>query len=92
MNKQQILLGSLSQDLFRIANFIHTGSHKSAERFWQETKRWTGELKKENNPIYLNKILSRLDKINFDPTSLEQGELLLTYGVITQSLAFNGLK
>ena len=92
MSEQQILLGSLSQDLFRIANFIQTGSIKSAERFWQETKRWITQLKKEDNPAYLDRILTNLDKINFNPTSLEQGEKILTYGVITQSLAINGIK
>ena len=88
MSERQILLGSLSQDLFRIANFIQTGSTKSAERFWQETKRWINDLKKENNPAYLDRILKNLDDMNFDPASLEQGEKILTYGVITQSLAF----
>jgi len=90
MNNQQILLGSLSQDLFRIANFIQSGSIKSAERFWHETKRWTADLKNENNPAYINRILFELDKMNFNPTSLEQGEKILTYGVITQSFAVHG--
>jgi len=92
MNNQQVLLGSLSQDLFRIANFIQTGSIKSAERFWQETKRWIADLKRENNPIYIDRILSDLDKMDFNPASLEQGEKILTYGVITQSLAVHGVK
>jgi hypothetical protein len=92
MSEQQILLGSLSQDLFRISNFIQTGSVKSAERFWRETKRWIEALEKENNPFYLKNILHKLSHLSLNPTSLEHGELILTYGVITQSVAVHGVK
>ena len=95
MTQQQILLGSLSQDLFRIANFIQTGSVRSALRFWQEANRWLAHLQKESNlagnPAYLTKILKDIANTDFDPTSLEQGEKLLTYGVILQSIAVNGV-
>jgi hypothetical protein len=91
MTKQQILLGSLSQDLFRIANFIHTHSKRSANRFWQEQKRWLKELEKEKLAPYLLKIIHELKALDFDATSLAQGEKLLTYGVIIQSLACHNL-
>ena len=91
MTQQQILLGSLSQDFFRIANFIQTGSIKSAERFWQEAHHWIECLQKERNPTYLTKILKDIIDTDFDAFSLEQGEKILTYGVILQSLAVHGI-
>ncbi len=90
MNEQQVLLGSLSQDLFRIANFIQTGSEKSAQRFWQEAIRWVEDLKKNKKPAYLDRVLDRISEIELNPSSIEQGEEILTYGVITQSLAIHG--
>ena len=89
MSEKQILLGSLSQDLFRIANFIASGSVKAAERFWDESQKWIKELKKYNHPAYLTKILHKLQKMKLDTKSMEQGELFLTYGVIIQSVACN---
>ncbi len=90
MNEKQVLLGSLSQDLYRVAHCIQTGSTRSAERFWQESARWIQDLKQHDNPSYLDEIFSSLEEISFDPQSIEQGERILTYGVITQSLAVHG--
>jgi hypothetical protein len=90
MPNKQLLLSSLSQDLFRIANFVQTGATKSAWRFWQETRRWLAELQQENMPSYLRRIMTELETMNFDPSNLSQAERILTYGVITQSLAYHG--
>jgi len=92
ISSQQVLLSSLSQDLYRVANFVHAGSIKSADRFWLEAGRHVKELLRAKNPPHLNKILMDLGKMDFDSTSIEQGELLLTYGLIAQSLAFHGIK
>ncbi len=86
MSEEQILLGSLSQDLFRIANFIASGSVKAAERFWVESRKWLLALEKYEQPDYLAKILQRLRQMEFEVESREQAELILTYGVIIQSL------
>ena len=90
MTKEQVLLASLSQDLFRIANFVYVGAPASAERFWRESQRWLGELEKANLPPALAKIIRRLQATAFDAHCLAQGERLLTYAVITQSLAYHG--
>jgi hypothetical protein len=90
MTEQQVHLASLSQDLFRIANFIYTGAQASAERFWRESQRWLAELEKTDLPPALEKIIRKLSTTSFDPQSLVLGERLLTYAVITQSLAYHG--
>ena len=45
MKDIKLLIGSLSNDLYRITNFINKRSYKAAERFQKEAKRWAKELK-----------------------------------------------
>ena len=82
----QLLIGSLSNDLYRVANLSHRRSIKAAERFFVESKRWSSSL--ENVPLkkHVRKIIEDLKSLSLDAlTSPETAEKLLMYSVLLQN-------
>jgi len=85
MSENKLLIGSLSNDLNRVANLSQRGSYKAAQRFWEESKRWTTDLKLHENKPQINNIVNSLLQTNFDPTDLAQAENNLMYSIILQN-------
>lgn len=83
-----MLIGSLSNDLYRVSSLVQRGSIKAAARFLQESKRWSSELKNHDLKHYLRKII--LDLENND-THLDEAraEKLLMYSILLQNYALH---
>ncbi|MBP9702719.1 hypothetical protein KBD69_03445 [Candidatus Woesebacteria bacterium] len=84
MNKTNLLLGSLSNDLLRLATFVHNDS-PSARRFLTEAKRWALQLKDQELPPYLSKIVIDIHETPSTMPTLAQAEKYLMYSVLLQN-------
>ena len=89
MTDKKMLIGSLSNDLYRVANLSGRGSQKAADRFWQETKRWTKELVAKELKGYIKNIILDLNSDNVPSVSQEKAEKLLMYSVLLQNYSLN---
>ena len=84
-HETKMLLGSLSNDLFRVANLAQRGSTQAAQRFLLEAKRWTGSLQTHNNPQYIANIINDISNRADSDISLESAEQYLMYGILLQN-------
>lgn len=80
-----MLIGSLSNDLYRVANLVGRGSQKAANRFWKESKRWSLELSSKNLKGYIKDIILDLNSDNDSDVSQDKAEKLLMYGTLLQN-------
>ena len=85
MTENRLLIGSLSNDLNRIANLTYRGNEKAACKFWEEAKKWICDLKNYSNKPYIVKIIADLEQTEFDPQDRAQAEKNLMYSVILQN-------
>jgi hypothetical protein len=85
MSETQLLIGSLSNDLFRVASLTQRGSISAAQRFAEEAKRWAEPLLKSDVPQYIAKIAQEIFANSEDEISLEKAEKYLMYGVLLQN-------
>ncbi len=60
MTQQKLLIGSLSNDLQRVATLSYRGSEQAAEKFWQSAQVWLDELDEEQLVPYVQNIMSNL--------------------------------
>ena len=96
MNEQitdrQMYIGSLSNDLFRIASLVHRGSHHAASRFLKEAKRWSVPLLQEDVKHYIRQIARDVsDAAEVERISLADAERYLMYGVLLQNYVLHDL-
>ena len=92
MTKTQILIGSLSNDLFRVASCTVNGSTGSAFRFTQEAKRWAVPLQKQKVAKHIKKIAQEVSSFTGDEVTLEQAERCLMHGILLQNYVLQTLK
>ena len=85
MTDEEILIGSLSNDLYRVANLFGRGSEKAANRFWQESKRWSGKLLSHDSKKYIHNIILDLESDQKTKLSQAKAEKLLMYSVLLQN-------
>jgi hypothetical protein len=88
MNDVNLLIGSLSNDLLRLATFTHNGS-PSAKRFLTEAKRWALPLQTADLPPHIKKITKDISSAPPTPTTLAQAERYLMYSVLLQNYALH---
>lgn len=88
MSKTKLLIGSLSNDLYRVAYLTQRGSIKAAEKFWQQSGRWVKDLESAQVKPYVKKIILEI-KSNLDSNSLttETAERYLMYSILLQNYA-----
>lgn len=84
MNDTKLLIGSLSNDLYRVATLSHRGSHQAAERFWLEAQRWLNDLEDCEVKAYVRKILGDLQTYSSNHLA-EKSETLLMYSIVLQN-------
>jgi hypothetical protein len=89
MTETKLLVGSLSNDLFRVASLTQRGSTNAALRFTQEAKRWAQPLQDSKVPPYIAKIAEEVSIASESEISLEQAEKYLMYGVLLQNYALH---
>ncbi|MFH1243973.1 MAG: hypothetical protein V1487_00140 [bacterium] len=85
MNDANLLIGALSNDLFRVATLVQRGSTEGATCFLIEAKRWTQTLQKMKMVEYIQQIVNDIDTVKLEPISLAMAEKLLMYGVLLQN-------
>lgn len=81
----KLLAGSLSNDLFRVANLVSKDSNRAAVRFLQEAKRWSKPLQRHNTPQYIAKIVDDVSNRTGEDISIESAERYLMYGILLQN-------
>ncbi len=87
MTQTKLLVGSLSNDLFRVAVLTQRGSYPSATRFLHEAKRWSRQLITTDVKPYIIKIATEITNESKERLSLETAEKYLMYGVLLQNYA-----
>ena len=78
-----MLIGSLSNDLMRVASLTQRGSDKAAERFLVEAKKWAEQLSKYKFKGYILKIIEDIQSET--ALSLEKAEKFLMYSILLQN-------
>ncbi len=85
-----MLVGSLSNDLFRVASLRQRGANKAAGRFLKEAKRWEEPLQKQKLADYIIEIAKDICLQSEDNFSMADAEKCLMYGVLLQNYALHG--
>ncbi len=88
MSDTNLLIGSLSNDLLRLATFTHNGS-PSARRFLTEAKRWALPLQTADLPPHIKQIVEDISAAPPTLTTLAQAERYLMYSVLLQNYALH---
>ena len=89
MTEKRMLIGSLSNDLYRVANLIQKGSYGAADRFLLESKKWTNKLKDYELRGYIKKIIKDLNSKDSNTISMENAEKLLMYSILLQNYSLH---
>ncbi len=89
MNNTRLLIGSLSNDLYRSACSIQRGSPHVAKRFLEESKRWVAELQEVELKDYIKKILVDLKDSNYTHLTMCEAEKYLMYSILLQNYALH---
>ena len=84
-----MLIGSLSNDLSRVANMMYRKS-PSAEVFFREMFRWVNKLDINSVKPYIQEILSDIKSHEHHPQySQERAETYLMYSVLLQNYSLH---
>jgi len=89
MSDDLMLVGSLSNDLFRVASSAQRGSDKVALRFLTEAKKWAEPLSRSNVRQYIVDIAKDISSRENDDISIDSAERYLMYGVLLQNYALH---
>ncbi|PIR62984.1 MAG: hypothetical protein COU65_00585 [Candidatus Pacebacteria bacterium CG10_big_fil_rev_8_21_14_0_10_42_12] len=89
MTDTQMLVGSLSNDMFRVASLAQRGSHKAASRFLAEAQRWSKDLQGDEVADYIARLAADISKREVTDISLASAERYLMYGVLLQNYALH---
>jgi hypothetical protein len=85
MTQTQLLIGSLSSDLYRVANMVGKGSFAAADRFFLEAKKWSSQLSGARVKNHISKIIFNINEDTSKELTLEKAEKLLMYSVLLQN-------
>ncbi len=89
MTETQMLIGSLSNDLFRVASLVQRGSTKGALRFFEEAKRWSAQLDDKKMKPYIRNIVEQINLARMNDLTLESAEMYLMYGILLQNYSMH---
>lgn len=89
MTEEHLLIGSLSNDLFRVANCKTSGSDVGAIRFAKEAKRWANPLKNLDVAKHIKNIARDVSSKKVDNVSFSTAEKYLMYGILLQNYALH---
>ena len=89
MTETKMLIGSLSNDLSRVANMMYKKS-SSAETFFHEMFRWINKLDTDSVKPYIQIILKDLKSHELHPQyTQERSETYLMYSVLLQNYSLH---
>ena len=89
MTNTKLLIGSLSNDLYRVANLLHRGSNQGADRFFLESKKWCDGLSKVKLKTYIKSIINDIVGQTKLDHSLNTAEKYLMYSVLLQNYSLH---
>ncbi|MFC1710345.1 hypothetical protein ACFL0F_01620 [Patescibacteria group bacterium] len=89
MTQTRLLIGSLSNDLYRVANLVSRNSNKAANRFAKEAKRWSVPLQNEELDEYIINIAKDVSNNKSKNVSLELAEKYLMYAILLQNYSLH---
>ena len=92
MNETKLLIGSLSNDLFRVAVLTQRGSIAGAEKFLMEAKRCAVQLKDRQTKKYINLIAQDIINRSDQDISLSSAETYLMFGILLQNYSLHNFK
>lgn len=89
MTETKMLIGSLSNDLSRVANMMYKKS-PSAETFFHEMFRWIKQLEPVSVKPYIRDILSDIKSHERNPEfSQKRAETYLMYSILLQNFSLH---
>jgi hypothetical protein len=89
MTEKKLLIGSLSSDLYRVANLVGRDSYPAANRFFQEAQKWSLQLSDAKVKKHIKKIISDINSDSQGVNSIEKAEKLLMYSVLLQNYSLH---
>ena len=89
MTDTKLLVGSLSNDLFRVASLWQRGSEAAAVRFLTEANNWAEPLAECQEKPYINKIARLVLNLKPQDLNLKLAEDILMYSVLLQNYALH---
>lgn len=92
MNDIRLLVGSLSNDLYRVASLGQRGATAGALRFLKEAKRWSKPLETSNTASYIKEIAAEISAKECQTISEAQAERFLMQSILLQNYAKHKLK
>ncbi len=85
MTNTLLLIGSLSNDLFRVSSLTQRGSTKAASRFLVEAKRWSNSIQDHKVPLYIQSIANQVSDCAEEQIDMETAEKYLMYAILLQN-------
>lgn len=86
MTKTKLLIGSLSNDLYRVSCLTQRGSTAAANKFWQEATRWINDLEHAKVKPYIRKIILDVKNQPMQKIiTIELAEKYLMYSILLQN-------
>ena len=88
MLNTKLLIGSLSNDLYRVACLTQRGSIKAAGKFWIQAGRWVKDLEQAQVKPYIKKIILDVkSRLGSESLTVETAERYLMYSILLQNYA-----
>lgn len=89
MTDKKMLIGSLSNDLMRVASLTQRGSDQAAKKFFVEAQRWVSDLSNLELKGYIEKIILDLQQETFENNLMEKAEKFLMYSILLQNYSLH---
>lgn len=86
MTDTDLILSSLSMDLYRIALAASRGSIKTCQRFLLETERWIGLLDKKQLKPSTIKVIKKTNELKLYEIDQTLAEHALVYSILLKNL------
>ena len=83
MTENNLLLGSISNDLYRVAALTQRGSLRGAQTFFAQAQHWAGQVKSDAVAPYIQKILKTV--MSQTEITLDTAEDMLMYSNLIQN-------
>jgi len=90
MTKTKLLIGSLSNDLYRVSYLTQRGSLAAAKKFWQQANRWSNDLDRARVKPYIRKIILEVKNQPIRRVfTVESAEKYMMYSTLLQNYALH---
>lgn len=91
MNDTNLLLGSISNDLFRVVSLFCRGSSTSSIKFLHEAKKWSMQVDNQKIPQYIAKIITKINNNEIENLEIDAEDYLM-YAILLQNYTLQNIK